>query len=154
MNTLSSWAIGVSVCAVLSCLVELTVINTRLEKVIRFVVGAFMICAMILPLGGIKNDLLQLEFNSVLNTELPENLSAQQKELLQSEIAKLVRKTLKDGGITPSKTEIDMDINDENCISMITAKVELERADLYKARQVKEMIAQKLSIDCQTTVKS
>ena len=49
MNAVYQWATVVCLAAIVGAMIELITPIGRMEKMVRFVLGAFMICAMIAP---------------------------------------------------------------------------------------------------------
>ena len=81
------------------------------------------------------------------NAEEFREISEQRETMLKKELSLLVNKTLKNKGIEPLKTKIDMDIDDESGISIIKAEITLKKADSYKVQKVKNILKNDLSID-------
>ena len=146
------WAAAVAICSAVCCIVELLVTNTRLERTVRFVLGAFILCVLIMPLKGFTGDFSGILSEIPDSPEFSEDISRQREELLRKEIKVLVEKTLKESGTEPYAVKIDMDIDDSSCISIITAEVTLKRSDAYKARYVRSVLNDKLSIKAKTVI--
>ncbi len=142
-----SWALAVVICSVVCCVTELLITNTRLEKTVKFVLGVFMIGVMILPLNNIVSDIAGIDIAVPENAEEFREISEQRETMLKKELSLLVNKTLKNKGIEPLKTKIDMDIDDESGISIIKAEITLKKADSYKVQKVKNILKNDLSID-------
>lgn len=154
MDSMMSWAVSVSVCAVVVCMVEMLISDTALEKTVRFVLGAFMLCAVILPLGGVVSE-LTAEIDSdalVCRNTLPETISLRREELLKGEIEELIRRTLSDSGIEPKEIDVQMDIDGGGCISMITAEIRLDRRDAQQSVRVSQILRSELAIECKTVI--
>ena len=118
-----------------------------LEKTVKFVLGVFMIGVMILPLNNIVSDIAGIDIAVPENAEEFREISEQRETMLKKELSLLVNKTLKNKGIEPLKTKIDMDIDDESGISIIKAEITLKKADSYKVQKVKNILKNDLSID-------
>ena len=142
-----SWALAVVICSVVCCVTELLITNTRLEKTVNSVLGVFMIGVMILPLNNIVSDIAGIDIAVPENAEEFREISEQRETMLKKELSLLVNKTLKNKGIEPLKTKIDMDIDDESGISIIKAEITLKKADSYKVQKVKNILKNDLSID-------
>lgn len=147
-----AWAVSIACCSVVCCMVELLTVNVRLERTVRFVLGAFVLCVLILPLKGVVSELSQITVSVPDTPPFAEDISAQREELLRQEISVLVSKTLKENDIVPVNVSIDMDIDDDSCISIITAEVTLKHSDSYKANRVKNILDSNLSIKAKTLV--
>ena len=152
MDELMKWATGICISSAVVCIVELFITDMALEKTVRYVLGALMLCSVIVPLGSIIGD-FQADFGNVVeySGELPQEISEQRIEYLESEIKKLIENKLGEENIFPVNTEVNMDIDESNCISMIRAEIVLEKKDIYSAKRVKE-IAEELGIECRVSV--
>ncbi len=147
-----AWAVSIAFCSAVCCIVELLTTNTRMERTVRFVLGAFALCVLILPFKGVAGELSQIAVDIPDTPQFAEDISVQREELLRREMAVLVSKTLKDSGIEPVNIDIDMDIGDDSCISIITAEVTLKHSDSYKANRVKSILNDQLSIKATTMI--
>ena len=152
MESVSHWALGVCICSVTACIVEILVSDTRLEKNIRLVLGAFMLCAVILPVGGFIKE-ISFDFGDVgeISDEIPQDIENERIEYLKSEIEKLIVKDLKDENIFPKEVCVNMDINEDNCISIITADILLENGDVHRVQRVRNVL-DNLGIGCNISV--
>lgn len=152
MDELMKWATGICISSAVVCIVELFITDMALEKTVRYVLGALMLCSVIVPLGSIIGD-FRADFGNVVeySGELPQEISEQRIEYLESEIKKLIENKLGEENIFPVNTEVNMDIDESNCISMIRAEIVLEKKDIYSAKRVKE-IAEELGIECRVSV--
>ncbi len=152
MDELMKWATGICISSAVVCIVELFITDMALEKTVRYVLGALMLCSVIIPLGNVIGD-FRADFGTVgeYSGELPKEISEQRIEYLESEIKKLIKNQLEEENIFPLELSVDMDIDESNCISMIRAEIVLEKKDIYSAKRVKE-IAEELGIECRVSV--
>ena len=51
MTTISSWAVVICIAAVICGVLELLAPSSRMNGILRFVFGGFMLCAVIFPLS-------------------------------------------------------------------------------------------------------
>ncbi len=150
----AKWALGVSICALTSCIVEMLISDTRLEKNVRRVLGMFMLCVVLIPLCGVINDisteLPAVEFT--LETDLPDKVSEMRIDYLKRCTADLIEKKLKEHDISPLKVSVNTDIDDDLSINMITAEVTLSGKDSHKAADAALLIKNELGISCKTLI--
>ncbi len=147
------WATGVCLCSAVVCIVEMLLSDTAIEKTVRFVLGAMMLCAVIVPLGGIAADFsADMESMGVMPQEIPESVENQRVAFLKEKLEEMVKENLEEAGIFPVEIGIDMDIDEENSISMITAEVRLEKKQRSSAGKVREIVREKLGIEVQTVL--
>jgi len=83
--------------------------------------------------------------------DIPQEISEQRIEYLESEIKGLIEKKLGEENIFPADTEVKMDIDENNCISMIRADVVLGKERIYSKKRVKEIL-EELGIDCRVSI--
>lgn len=80
MTAISSWAVVICIAAVICGVLELLAPSSRMNGILRFVFGGFMLCAVIVPLSEIDLDfsavppiedishlILRLPTNNLLN---------------------------------------------------------------------------------------
>ena len=152
MNGLSAWALSVSICAVIACIVEMMTADTKLEKTVRFVLGAFMLCAIIIPVGNIISDFSGVNFDNQMTNNISDSFNEQKISMLKNEISTLVLTTLSKENIYPQKVEVNMDISEDNCISMVSVTVMLDKKDREKAVKISEIIRSELGLECNSVV--
>lgn len=148
MDGFIKWATGICISSAVVCIVEMFITDMALEKTVRYVLGAFMLCSVIVPLGSVIGD-FRADFGNVgeFSGEIPQEIAEQRTEYLESEIIKLVENKLREENIFPVDTDVNMDIDESNCISIIMADVILEKKDIYSAKRAKEIL-EELGIEC------
>ena len=154
MDSAAKWALTVSVCAVISCIVEMLSSNTRLEKNVRMTLGLFMLCAVVIPLGGVVTELsADLEISDIsLETNITDNMSTQRLSYLENSIKKLVIKRLDENGIVPINVEVTMDIGSDNSISIITAEITIDKKDAASTSEITSLLKEELGIESKTVI--
>ena len=152
MDSVTQWAGGICISCVIVCIVEMLISDTALEKTVRYVLGAFMLCAVIVPVGGFLRE-ISFELGDIgeISDDIPEDIENQRIEYLKSEIKKLILKKIEDENIFPKEVRIDMDIDEDNCISIITADILLEKDDIHKSQKVRNILND-LGIGCNISV--
>ncbi len=149
MDGISSWALSISICAVICTIVEVLISDSRLEKTVRFILGVFMVCAVIFPLGSVISGFSSISLDESSSIEVDDKLSAQQEELIKSQISMLIEGTLEDMEIYPEKIEVNMDIDENESISLITAEVTLSKEYVESAGAVVEAVMSELGLECE-----
>lgn len=153
MEEINNWAIAVTGCAVAVCIAELLISDTALEKTIRLVLGAFMLCAVLIPLGGAVNDFSPDNLSiGQPPSELPEELDSLRESYLKEQIASLIEKTLSSHDIKPSKISVTIDKDGNNAVTDISAEISLSGADSKKAPKAAGIIKDELGIECRTII--
>lgn len=152
MESVMQWAGGICISCGIVCIIEMLISDTALEKTVRYILGAFMLCAVILPVGGFIKE-ISFDFGDVgeISDEIPQDIENERIEYLKSEIEKLIVKDLKDENIFPKEVCVNMDINEDNCISIITADILLENGDVHRVQRVRNVL-DNLGIGCNISV--
>lgn len=150
MSGLSGWAAAISICAVICTIVELMVSDSKLEKTVRFVLGAFMLCAILMPIGDMVAEISDIDFSQTMTESTDEKFNEQKKKLMENQISSLVSNTLAEKNIYPQKTEVSMDIDESSGISMVSVTVILKKEDAEKANTVTDTIKTQLGLECNT----
>lgn len=152
MDEFIKWAAGICIGSAVVCIVEMFITDMALEKTVRYVLGAFMLCSVIVPIGSIIKD-FSADFGNVaeFSGEIPQEISEQRIEYIESEIKGLVERKLGEENIFPVDTGVNMDIDESNSISMIKADIVLEKKDIYSAKRAKEILGE-LGIESNVSV--
>ena len=156
MEGVYQWAMGVSLCAVVVCIVEMLLSDTALEKTVRFVLGSFLLSAVILPLGGaVRTGVQDIPWEQYQEEALPNSglrMMKQRQAYVEQSVAALVDKTLLEHGISAAEITVQTDIDEDNCISMITAEVMLPSVEAPHSREVSRWVREELGIECRTVI--
>lgn len=133
---------------------ELLTADSRLERLVHLIIGLMMLCAIVLPLGGVAAALREegLPSADVSVEDIPSLLSDQRREYVNNAVRKLIEERLSQHGISPREIKVDMDIDDSGCISMIRAEIMLSGNDAARAGEISSDIKKELGIDCRTII--
>lgn len=151
MDSAASWAITVSVCGMIACMMEMLVSETRLEKTVRFVLGAFMLCSVIIPVTHMISD-FHIEYENSDYEYQAEDYHQQQVKLLKNEIKNLIKDKLQEKNIVWEDIVIEMNIDENNSIKMITARLVFDKTHAEKAAEAAEIIESGLGIETVTSI--
>ncbi len=154
MDSISLWALGVCCCAVMTGIAELLISDTGMEKIVRFVLGGVMLCAVLLPLKDLVPELIPQKpaFDISAGEAAGLEMEELEKDFLAGELKELVVDTLKKSGITPKGVKINMDIDDDRRINIITAEVMLSRTDAKSSGDVSRLLRDSLGMECRTVI--
>lgn len=155
MNIFSSWTISVCISAVVASLFELLVPKGNMEKMFRFILGAFMVCVVLLPINTLALDLKNsFSFKSYdykesdYCTYVNEKYINSAKNILYSQAQEAISKL----GIIPQNIDINMDITDDYSISMILIKVKVSEDYSEKVQNIEEIIYSETGVKCEVYV--
>ena len=125
MDGISMWALGVSCCAVMTCIAEILTADSGFDKIVRFVLGGVLLSVVILPLGDVLSE-VRLELpvmDGPAEARMKNDIEEAEKDYLRSQLEELVVATLNENGIKPGEVRVNMDIDDDKRINIITAEV-------------------------------
>ena len=129
MSAITSWATAVCVVAVICSLYDMLVPEGNTSKMLNFVLGMFLIVAILIPFVNIVKsepfNLKNIEFNSEEFT-----LSEENDDLTlavgKSTVEKIIADVLKEKIIDYKKIIIDMDSSNGDSIDIIRAEIYVE----------------------------
>jgi stage III sporulation protein AF len=139
MNGVREWSTIICMAALIAALLQSLVPNGSMERMIKFVIGAFIICAMIVPLTKIVPQIsidLQENTRTEDNTQLKNTVERQLSDAAQDSITNLVTAELNNMGIKCKNVRVMMDTKEDGSISINKVVVTLAKedgADIKKA---------------------
>lgn len=148
-----------SICfsAIACSILELLVPNGKLEKTVKFVFGAFMVCAMIIPICNIasKINFNFKQYNDIkVENKFKSKVDEQMKKAINEKIETLVKESLKEKGIEIIKVEVFTDTNEDNSISINKVRIYIKKGDEILSKQVKKQVEKKLGIKAEVVIGS
>lgn len=157
MNGVIQWATVVCLAAVVGAMVELVTPSGRMEKMVRFVLGAFMICAIITPLTGTAFKItFDFSATSSQNQEamdsFQQQLDQQTLQVAAGNIKALAQEALQEEGITPQKIEVFMDTSDKDSISITNLMVSLDQSEEGSRVKARQILESKLGLPTEVTI--
>ena len=148
MTAISSWAIVICIAAVICGVLELLSPSSKMNGILRFVFGGFMLCAIIIPLSEIDLDLSTIPPIEDMSSSTAEAANEQSVEYLEKSIAELVEKKLAEIPAEAEEISVDMDIDGDNCINMITVRLKISAKDLPLSNKIESKINDELGLKC------
>lgn len=154
MDSVTAWAAGICLCTIVCAVLDMITPNGGTEKTVRFVLGLFMVCAVVVPLADFSFDWNEItaEEQYEANTDLKEDIQNQGIQIVERELEQMIADTAEPFGAVPEKTEINTDIDNENRISIVSVTVILNGKDAEKAIQIKNAVESELGIVCDTVI--
>lgn len=152
METITQWAILICLAAVACVLLELFSPKGVMEKNMRFVLGLFMLCAVVFPLrNGLQVD-LQLPSISTRVFDLDERgfeekTNEQIIALGEMQIQELAKACLEKMNIQYKKIDVNMDTGQDNSISIVLVTVTIDIKDKDKKAMIKQTLENELGAD-------
>lgn len=150
MSALKSWTMVICSVSVICTIIEVLVPNGKMEKVFRLVVGAFMLCAILVPfnttLHNIKFDNKKNESFISDKSKFKNTVENQTKKSIQKNMKTIIENFLGSKSVKAEKINIIMDTKQDNCISIKKIEVFLSRGDESKKDIIKKDLEHKLEI--------
>lgn len=151
---ITAWAAGLCLCALVCAILEIMIPDSSTEKVVRFVLGLFMICAVAAPLCGLS---LNFEEWAVAapyeeNSTLVSEIQNQSLCLIDDALTEQVNAVAARFDTIPLDTKIHTDIDDNQCISIVSVTIVLQNDAAEKALQIQNAVKSELGLDCDTVV--
>lgn len=141
MNAVKEWSAAICMAALAAALLQTLVPNGSMERMVKFIIGAFVICALIQPLTRIVPEIsmnLQESVQSPVNSQLEGTVKNQLTDAAQESIRNLVITELKNIDIKCENVNTIMDTNEDGSISINKVVVILAKgygADCAKASE-------------------
>lgn len=134
MNTVREWSALLCVTTLICTLIEFLIPPGKIEKTINMVLGTFIVCAIIVPVSVLKNNLNSSFENIFSNISVfpqeeitKKDLSIQVSKETKNNIETVITRYLKNIKIIPQEVEILMDINKDNCIVINKCKIYISK---------------------------
>ena len=152
MSEIKGWAVVICVSAIACSLLDMIVPSGKMEKIVRFVFGVFMICAVINPFEtatkGFDIDLKIPNSEIKKDYKFSESMEDIEMRAAECKIKNILEETLGEINIEPQKINISMDINEGNSISINKVEVVLGKENIDRQEEVKSIIKNKLGLNC------
>ena len=120
MGAVREWSAAICLVALAAALLQGLVPNGSMERMVKLVLGAFVLCAMAMPL---KNLGVQIAWNFPIEGHTQEN--TQMETAARSSIENLVAAELSKMDVKSEKVVVRMDTNADNSIGINRVEVTL-----------------------------
>lgn len=149
MQIVKNWALIICFASIACTMLELITPDGKMEKMMRLVFGAFMVCAIIVPLFTTFKDI-----NINLKTDNYEYNVEKSKKEFDTNINEIAIDKIKDLtlnelsliNVKPRKIDVFMDMRDKERISIKEITVTIDKKNSNKQEEVKKVIKEKLGI--------
>lgn len=128
MGAVREWSAAICLVALAAALLQGLAPNGSMERMVKLVLGAFVLCAMAMPL---KNLGVQIAWNFPIeehtqeNTQLQSTVETQMETAARSSIENLVAAELSKMDVKSEKVVVRMDTNADNSIGINRVEVTL-----------------------------
>lgn len=148
-----------SICfsAIACSILELLLPSGKLEKTVNFVFGAFMVCALIIPIFNVVSK-INLNFKQYgelkIENKFKRKVDKQVKDAVNKKTETLIRESLKEKGIEIIKVEVFTDTNEDNSISINKVRIYIKKGDEIISKQIRKQVEKKLGIKTEVIIGS
>lgn len=154
MNEIREWSAMICLAGLVAALVQGMMPVGSMERIAKFVLGAFVICVLIAPLAGAVPK-INLSFGNAEkaetgNQQLESALDSQIREEAEKSVTGLVVSELARIGVKCKNVRVDMDTNRDGSISITKIIVTLD--EKYAAERTKTSDWLKKELGLQTEV--
>lgn len=154
MNAVREWTAGICVAALAAAVLQGMVPNGAMERMFRLVMGAFMVCVLILPLQKLVPKLSAIGQGGTSaqeQTRLEGAVTQQYQDAAQQSIRNLVFSELGRMNIKCEKVVASMDIKEDNSIVINRVKVVLAAEEASKCQKVAAELEKTLGLKMEVT---
>lgn len=151
MNGIQQWTAVICLAALVAALAQSLIPSGSMERMGKFVVGAFILCVIIAPISKLVPQISTSLQNSSVNnqvqkTQLESTVNNQILEESQKSIKNLVATELSRIHIKCKNVQVVMDTNENDRISINKVIIELDKKDAAEAKTVSDYLEKELEI--------
>ncbi len=154
MSEITGWASAICFASLACVMLEFLSPSGKMEKMVRFVLSAFMLCALFKPILGISKIKFEFDINKKNNYKvsgIKKGLENQTMSIAASNIEKLVENEMEKIKITPKKIQVIMDTSDINSISINRLIIKIDKENLDRQEEIKKLIYKELGLAVEVT---
>lgn len=157
MNGIKEWTTVICLAALASSLLEFISPSGAMEKMVKYILGAFMLFAIISPIatfspdfnlngGGQSADNSQSGFSDTVQNQYNTAVQGRMETLVQSQLSEI--------SIRSANVSIIMDTNKDNCISITKIIIDLPSQYTDRQEEVRTTVEKKLGIKTEIKVQT
>lgn len=153
MNAVREWTAAICLAALVAALVQGLVPSGAMERMAKFVIGAFVLCILILPLSKVVPQWKQSFAASARqpaasnNSRLETTVGRQYEDAARQSITNLVAAELKPMNINCKNVQVNMDTNSNGSISITKVVVNLDRKNSADCQRAKTLLEKDLGLN-------
>lgn len=156
MNGIREWATVLCITAVIAVMFELLSPSGKMEKMMRFVLGAFLLCALLVPLTGtatqISVDFTTGEVTQPEISAFQNKVDEQTEQAITGNLQSIALQALAEEQITPQKMDVRMDRMEDDSISITEIVLYLASEHQYSASTAKQILENTLGIPTEVVI--
>ncbi len=158
MSAIREWSTAICLAALVAALAQGLVPGGSMERMEKFVIGAFIVCALIAPLSrAVPRLALALNGSGSAagketSSRLESTVDDQMRSAARKSIASLTASELARMNLRCKNVQVDMDTNEGGSISISKVTVTLDKKDAARCREAQEALTAKLGIRTEVVV--
>lgn len=151
MEAVQGWAAAVCLTVLAAALVRMLCPEGQFARLMRVILGAFMLCAVVSPFGSFSEGWNTGEYDGVMAQaeEFEEETASRSASLMERSLEQLIGSTLAQNGISFEKITVRMDTDGEDGISIRQIQVTLSHGQ--DIQQTKTIIRDSLGLETEVT---
>ncbi|MEE0060204.1 MAG: stage III sporulation protein AF [Acutalibacteraceae bacterium] len=149
MSVISSWAASVCTVAIICALFDMLVPEGNTTKMLNFVLGTFLVVAIIIPFvdivksGSFKVDDIRFDDSNYTLIQQNEDLTL---EVGKSTIENIIAKVLQEKNIAYKKIVINMDSSTNKSIDIIRAEIYINSTNRNRLVEIQRIVKEQTGI--------
>ena len=151
MNAVREWSTAICLAALVAALAQGLAPGGAMERMEKFVIGAFIVCALVAPISrAVPRLSLALKGGGSRagnsSSRLEETVDSQVRSAARKSISNLVASELARKNLKCKNVRVDMDTNAQGSISITKVTVTLDAKDAARCREAQEALTKTLGI--------
>lgn len=151
METIRQWAVSICITLVATAIFSMLIPKGNMEKVMKFMLSIFFISCLLAPfLGGMPQIDLAAEAAELTNyTAINEQMQDQIRQLSEANLCRAIDEMLQQEGYQAKKVEAEVNILEDDSISITNITVTLEQTEEKNVQRVREFVEKQTAIHTQ-----
>ncbi|WP_283607585.1 stage III sporulation protein AF [Faecalispora anaeroviscerum] len=155
MSGVREWSSVIVLAALAAGILQYLMPGGSMEKVTRLVIGAFVICSILLPVGRLTKQFDVQAFaqdgSAAPNQQYQDTVNQQTAETAEAAVRTVVISALSEKGIQCKNVALNMDTNEDGRISITKVFVSLDQKESGKLQETKQLLEQELGLTTEVT---
>lgn len=147
MENVYAYAAVICICSVIACITEMVCSDQRYAKMIRFIAGCFLLCAILQPLRSMGNLFGGIELTE--HTYQADNTDMQelQQEFMENKLTELVQDKLWERQVQVENVAVSITVNQKQEMEGLICQVTLSEESAEDAASARQVIRECLGED-------
>ncbi len=142
MQNVYSWAAVVCICSVIACLTEIVGSDTKFDKTIQFVLGCFVLCAVIKPVGDLAAEINFGDIREYSCYEEQDDMERMRQELIDARVTQLAQTKLSENNIVVSSVQASVSYDEEGQAKSINCTVTVSEQQKIAVPEINRIISE------------